>query len=34
MKKDYLEFTLEIVEIEDDVVRCSPGDDTGDDIFG
>ena len=34
MKKDYLEFTLEILQVEDDIVTTSPGDDTYQDIFG
>ena len=34
MKKDYLEFTLEILQIEEDIVTTSPGDDTNEDIFG
>ena len=34
MKKDYLEFTLEILQIEEDIVRTSPGDDTYEDDDG
>ena len=34
MKKDYLEFTLEIFFFDEDVITTSPGDDTGEDIFG
>ena len=34
MKKDYLEFTLEILFFDEDVITTSPGDKAEDDIFG
>ena len=33
MRKSYEEISLEFLLVTEDVVRCSPGDDIGEDIF-